>query len=375
MSTDARRKGVLIAVGAVAAVTPDAMLLRWARTCGATAWQIAFFKMNIVGVLSFFSALYFSGGFRSLVAAIRAEPFALFVLSLLQVGEQLGFTFSFLTTDTARAMLFISLNPVWAALLGCWFLGDRLPRRTLGLLGAGLLSAFIVFLPSVLPASWTGVMIASDAEDAATATSHRLLSADAAASSDDHQPATLHGDLFALATGLCLASYVSYIRYCAKYRPSAAIDAAPSFGNLLAALVGLVMCIRLDGGVASGVRLQTFLPVVGVNAVLMTLFYVGFTLAPRYITGAEVALILLMETVCGPLWVFLRFGDAPNSWTMGGGAVLVVALAAHELAGLHESTKQMAAISRLSGSPPPARFDGATVPKIAPDFTADYQAM
>ena len=46
MSTDARRKGVLIAVGAVAAVTPDAMLLRWARTCGATAWQIAFFKIR-----------------------------------------------------------------------------------------------------------------------------------------------------------------------------------------------------------------------------------------------------------------------------------------------------------------------------------------
>ena len=77
------------------------------------------------------------------------------------------------------------------------------------------------------------------------------------------------------------------------------------------------MC-SLDLGVVSGVNLAGFLPVVSVNSGLTAAFYVGFTLAPRYITGAEVALILLMETICGPLWVFLRFGDIPSIWTVRG---------------------------------------------------------
>ena len=100
-----------------------------------------------------------------------------------------------------------------------------------------------------------------------------------------------------------------------------------------------------------------FLAIIAVNSALVAAFYVGFTLAPRYITGAEVALILLMETVCGPLWVFLRFGDKPTVWTIAGGAVLIVSLAAHEIAGLTESSRQMAAVARLSGSPPPPGRD------------------
>jgi len=338
-----RGKGVLIAVIAVACVTPDAMLLRWARVEGATPWQTAFYKMNIIGGINLCSALYLSGGLRKLMRGIWTDPLALGFASLIQVGDQLGFTFSFLTNDTARAMLFISLNPVWAALLGCLVLGDRLPRRTIGLLVAGVVSTLIVFLPTVLgfesPASADG-------------------------DSSTHQPATLLGDAISLATGLCLASYVTFIRYCAKFRPDAAIDAAPSVGNFLAAAISLFVSRMSGDGVSSGINMDGFLPVVVANAVLVAAFYIGFTLAPRYITGAEVALILLMETICGPLWVFLRFGDVPSVWTVAGGAVLVCALAAHELLGMHDSQKSdtsssaldlatKSPVMRLSSSPPP----------------------
>ena len=275
-----RGKGVLIAVVAVACVTPDAMLLRWARVEGATPWQTAFFKMNIIGFLNLCSALYLTGGPRALMRGVWRDPLALGLASLVQVGDQLGFTFSFLTNDTARAMLFISLNPVWAALLGCAILGDRLPRRTIGLLIAGVVSTLIVFLPTAL---------GFEAHASAPAAT-------------DHQPATLLGDAISIATGLCLASYVTFIRYCAKFRPDAAIDAAPSVGNFLAAAVSLLVSNLSGDGVSSGIAMGGFLPVIVANAVLVAAFYIGFTLAPRYITGAEVALILLMETVCGPLW-------------------------------------------------------------------------
>ena len=134
--------------------------------------------------------------------------------------------------------------------------------------------------------------------------------------------------------------------------------------------------------------MSRFLPVVTANGVLVAIFYVGFTLAPRYITGAEVALILLMETVCGPLWVFLRFGDAPTMWTLVGGAILVTALAVHELLGMWDESTVAAVAearasrgspidtpgTRLSASPPPPRHH--VLPKaIAPESSANYQCF
>ena len=135
----------------------------------------------------------------------------------------------------------------------------------------------------------------------------------AAASTTQHQPQTLGGDLIALATGLCLASYVTFIRFTAKHRPSAGIDAAPSIGNFIAAAISLPIVAHTRGGVAEGVHLASYLPVVGVNAALMSVFYVGFTLAPRYLPGAEVGLILLLETLLGPVRALHRPRVAPRS--------------------------------------------------------------
>ena len=102
-----RGKGVLIAVVAVACVTPDAMLLRWARVEGATPWQTAFFKMNIIGFLNLCSALYLTGGPRALMRGVWRDPLALGLASLVQVWQ------------AARGRL--------AALWHCWYC--RLPCR------------------------------------------------------------------------------------------------------------------------------------------------------------------------------------------------------------------------------------------------------
>ena len=45
---------------------------------------------------------------------------------------------------------------------------------------------------------------------------------------------------------------------------------------------------------------------------------------------------MMLETLLGPFWVFLRFGDVPSSWTLAGGAVLLTALFAHEVAAIRE---------------------------------------
>jgi hypothetical protein len=60
----------------------------------------------------------------------------------------------------------------------------------------------------------------------------------------------------------------------------------------------------------------------------------ALVIAPRSLTGAETALILLGETVFGPFWVWAAYGDTPDVWTLAGGALLLVTLVGHEVAAL-----------------------------------------
>jgi drug/metabolite transporter (DMT)-like permease len=53
------------------------------------------------------------------------------------------------------------------------------------------------------------------------------------------------------------------------------------------------------------------------------------TLGPRYLPAAEVSLLMLLETVLGPLWVWLAIGEAPGNMAFLGGSIVVATLAAH----------------------------------------------
>jgi drug/metabolite transporter (DMT)-like permease len=50
------------------------------------------------------------------------------------------------------------------------------------------------------------------------------------------------------------------------------------------------------------------------------------TIGARLIPAAEVAVIILLEVVLGPLWVWLALAERPSTTTLVGGAVVVVAV-------------------------------------------------
>ena len=61
----------------------------------------------------------------------------------------------------------------------------------------------------------------------------------------------------------------------------------------------------------------------------MAIPFVLVTLAPRYITGAEVNLFFLMETVLGPIWVWMVVKEQPSMETIQGGVVIILTIAIH----------------------------------------------
>ncbi len=74
-------------------------------------------------------------------------------------------------------------------------------------------------------------------------------------------------------------------------------------------------------------------------AVALGVFQVGaglavFTLGSRVVPAAELALLSLTEVVLAPLWVWWLLGEAVSAATLGGGAILLLALAGNALSGL-----------------------------------------
>ena len=72
-----------------------------------------------------------------------------------------------------------------------------------------------------------------------------------------------------------------------------------------------------------------FIPIMCVMCVAIP--FVLVTIAPRFITAAEVNLFFLLETIIGPIWVWLIIKEQPSTQTILGGIVIIITIAIHSL--------------------------------------------
>jgi len=102
-------------------------------------------------------------------------------------------------------------------------------------------------------------------------------------------------------------------------------------GKLMVALIALLFVdkLKLEGNDL------TIIPLMCVMCVAIP--FVLITLAPRYITAAEVNLFFLLETILGPLWVWLVIHEQPSIETIIGGVVIIGTIAVHSILALREA--------------------------------------
>ena len=77
------------------------------------------------------------------------------------------------------------------------------------------------------------------------------------------------------------------------------------------------------------------------GGVFIPLSMTFLAIGPRYITSAEVALMILLESVLAPLLVWLVLGEDPGQWALIGGAIVVITLFLSNLVAL-KRTKPVA---------------------------------
>lgn len=312
--------GILIACVGTLGVTPDAALLRAMALYGGTTMVITVWRFIISGVFNVATAVMLQGGVGKLLQGLYSAPIPLVVGASIICVTNIGFVVSLLWVDPAKALLLISLNPLWAALLGRFFLGDRLELRTCVAQGCSLLSIALVFVPNVL------AVFDSNSDTAPEESS--------GSPADEDEPAVDLLDLVPLATGLSIAAFMTFSRSCSRRGiPDAALEAAPSAASFVTAVVAIGVA-KQQGDVAlfDGLAPQFWLAL-AINGFCLAGYNAALVIAPRYLPSVEVALILLGETIFGPVWVYFCFGVVPSIWTLAGGGMLLLTLVAHEVSG------------------------------------------
>jgi len=197
-------------------------------------------------------------------------------------------------TSTADLVFILAFNTVFAALLSWLFLRER-PR-------AATLATMLVMIVGVL------VIVGGS-----IGTGH------------------LFGNFMALCSALFIAMAITISRASVK-----------DMG--FTALIGVVFPLALALFMVSGEGLHVSVPwwIIFDGAVIMPISFFCLAAGPKYISGPEVAMFYLLETVLAPVWVWMIFAETPSRNSLIGGAILITALVAHSLWQLHHGRRRRA---------------------------------
>jgi len=287
----------------VLAITPDAALLRWQRSDGASIAVILVWRYLLVTLLLALTAAWLHGGVRPLVDGARGAPVRMMCVAVvLQSLTNIGFTVSLILVEPAQALILISLSPVWAAGFGFVLLGETVDGRTLASLAVALASVGTMFAPAICGVSGDG----GDEAGAPWA------------------------NVVPLATGAAMASFVVSVRHLAKAHPLASIPAIPALGAALSCVGSVAFELSNGANLLPPLR-SDFWPALGLNALAVAAYYCGISSSAKHVPPTEVAIAMLGETVLAPVWMVVFYGEVPSLYTIAGGALLLSALAVNEL--------------------------------------------
>ncbi|WP_127900367.1 DMT family transporter [Solirhodobacter olei] len=272
--------GILLALFGALAITPDTLLMRWSEMSGA---EMVAWRGLLMGSALLLAWLVFRRRhLRSDLEAVSCGAGLLVVVC--QVCNASLFAIGIAAAPVPVVLFSVATVPVFAALMTRLLLGEATHWSTWAAIAAVL----------------AGIGLAVFGTGPGRATGSPLLGAGAG-----------------LGVALSLALSFVTIRRNARLPILLAVGA----GAVLAGLVGLA---RIGPqAMASG---HVWAIVVAGGLVLPVSFF-SLSLASRYTHASNVSLLMLLETILGPIWVWAGTGAAPTRSMLVGGVIVISSLA------------------------------------------------
>ena len=272
-----QQKGSLLAFVGVMFITPDSLFIRLSSI---DTWELLFYRGAIPSVVILIALILFYKS--NLIKVTLAMGLAGLFYALTFSITNITFIVSIQNTNVANTLVMIATAPMLSAILAAVFLKENPDRNTwIAILITFLAVVYIFF--------------------------------------DSFKLGNFFGDIFGLITALGLAVGANIIR---SVKDKDLVPAAV-IGKFLVAIFALFF---VDNLILQG-RDNIIVPLMCIMCVGIP--FVLVTIAPRFITAAEVNLFFLLETIIGPLWVWLIIKEQPSEETIYGGILIIITIAVH----------------------------------------------
>ena len=280
-----QQKGSLMAFVAVMFITPDSLFIRLSNV---DTWGLVFYR----GIIPFFTV------FLGMLLIYKLNFFKILFTSgyhgLIYIGTfsltNITFVISIQNTNVANTLVMIATAPMLSAILGAIFLKEPPDKKTWISIIVTFLAIIYIFFDSI-------------------------------------KLGNFYGDILGFVTALGLAIGAVTIRS-AKTKnlvPAAVV------GKLFVATFALFF-------IESFTLIDRDLFIIPLMCILcVAIPFVLVTIAPRFIPAAEVNLFFLLETIIGPIWVWLIIKEQPSIETLQGGVIIIATIAIHSFLKLRNS--------------------------------------
>ncbi|WP_306113528.1 MULTISPECIES: DMT family transporter [unclassified Roseovarius] len=268
-------KGILLTTLGVLFVVPDSLFVRLIE---ADPLVVAFWRGMTSGVFILLGLLIVQGtrGFREVLKSGLPGIIYMFLIG----STAPGFVLAVTQTSVANVVFIFASMPVFSAIFSLIFLGEPIRRRMVVTMAVVLVGLGII-----------------------------------AYGSEESEIASWKGDIWALYVTIAYSGALTAVRMVKEISMIPAIPIA-YIGSALVMwpFVAPFAVFPAQWGLFTGH---------GVFIAVATCF---LTMGPRYISSAEVSLLILLESVLAPLLVWLVIGEDPGPWTLVGGVVVIGAL-------------------------------------------------
>ena len=280
-----QQKGSLLAFIAVMLITPDSLLIRLSNI---ETWGMLFYRGAIPFVVVLIGLLIFYN--KNFLNALFNVGYTGIFYTISFAICNITFLVSIQNTNVANTLVMVAMAPMISAILGGIFLKEVPDKKTWLAILITFFSAIYIFYDSI-------------------------------------QLGNFFGDFMGLVTATGLAVNAVLVRS-AKDR-----DLLPSavLGKLCVAIFAFFFVESFD---LAG-NDMIYIPLMCVLCVAIP--FVLVTIAPRFIPAEEVNLFFLLETIIGPIWVWMIIKEQPSMETVQGGIIIIVTIAIHSFLKLKKS--------------------------------------
>ena len=273
--------GILLALIGAMILTPDSLLMRLSQMDGGAmlAW-----RATLAGMV--FLLIGLNKRSRSVDTTKQIISKSFVALVLCQIANTSFFAFAISLAPVAIVLVAVATVPIISVILSALFLGERASLRSWGI----ILTVMLGILISV----------------------YGDLRGDI-----DFNMQTVLGALLGLAVAFSLAINFIVVRQ----DRTVEFELALGFGALIAGLTAFAL-----SATATHVTLNSAFIISITGLIILPVSFVMLSRASRHTTTSNVSMLMLLETVLGPVWVWMVIDERPSHLTIAGGAIAILAI-------------------------------------------------